>query len=228
MRFGVPPVMPLERWKCDCTAASVRRDAAFRHAAEGNEGEHLRGVAFINQPLHGLCCRRRGKRIMRRHDNIRDAMIRTFNKVKGVSATEEPNVADPAHPQRRADIRVRKGGNIWLLDVGITCPATTRSVTTLKTHLKPGAAGEAYHAKKAIKYAATDRYVPFIIETGGRLHDVARDFIDELVDEGEQENRGAKRRIFRTITGTLERIQRYMMARIVTEIAPRVRRGRRR
>ena len=77
--------------------------------------------------------------------------------------------------------------NIALLDIGITCPATASHVSR-KSHLIPGVAASYYYATKRKKYRDVRHFIPFIIETGGRLHDRARDFIDDIVDEeGDEE-----------------------------------------
>ncbi len=52
----------------------------------------------------------------------------------------------------------------------------------------PGLAAEAYAAVKAAKYADQDNFIPFILETGGRVNEAARDCLDALTapEPGEQ------------------------------------------
>ena len=53
----------------------------------------------------------------------------------------------------------------------------------------PGHAAEAaYAAVKAAKYADQDNFIPFILETGGRVNKAARDWLDALTapEPGEQ------------------------------------------
>jgi hypothetical protein len=51
----------------------------------------------------------------------------------------------------------------------------------------PGLAAEAY-AVKAAQYADQDNFIPFILETGGRVNKAARDWLDALTapEPGEQ------------------------------------------
>jgi hypothetical protein len=44
----------------------------------------------------------------------------------------------------------------------------------------PGLAAEAYAAVKVAKYADQDNFIPFILETGGRVKKAARDWLDTL------------------------------------------------
>ena len=52
----------------------------------------------------------------------------------------------------------------------------------------PGLAAEAYAAVKVAKYADQDNFIPFILETGGRVNKAARDWLDALTapESGEQ------------------------------------------
>ena len=123
--------------------------------------------------------------------------------------------------RQRADIRVTKGGTQWLLDVGVVCPATARYVTSKKTHKTPGAAAEDLHKRKATKYAGVPNFVPFAIETGGRLSSGARDFVDNLIDEREPGNRGKTHKVFKELSRRLVLQQLFMLTHIVTEIPQR-------
>jgi hypothetical protein len=52
----------------------------------------------------------------------------------------------------------------------------------------PGLAAEAYAAVKVAKSANQDNFIPFILETGGRVNKAARDWLDALTapEPGEQ------------------------------------------
>ena len=121
LRFGVPSVMPLTQWKCNCTAHGGPQHSQFAvRTLAANAPDHG-GATFAAEPMHGLYCRRRWKRVMDRHDNIRDALRAAFAKIPGVRATTEPRVENPvnAADQRRGDIKVHKDGTTWVLDVGV-------------------------------------------------------------------------------------------------------------
>jgi hypothetical protein len=85
-------------------------------------------TAKPTDPCHGLLCRRRWKRVTKRHDSIRDRLATVLECVNGTSATVEPRVLNPQDgaDQRRGDIKVSKHGNTWILDVGVVCPGTQR------------------------------------------------------------------------------------------------------
>ncbi len=89
--------------------------------------------------------------------------------------------------QRRGDIKVSKHGNTWILDVGVVCPGTQRYVDQ-GSGTTPGVAAEASAAVKAAKNADKDNFIPFILETGGRVNKAARDWLDALTapEPGEQ------------------------------------------
>ncbi len=78
--------------------------------------------------------------------------------------------------QRRGDIKVSKHGNTWILDVGVG----TQRYVDQGSGTTPGHAAEAYAAVKAAKYADQDNFIPFILETGGRVNKAARDWLDAL------------------------------------------------
>ena len=182
---------------------------------------------MVEQPLHGLMCRRRAKRITNRHDAVYEHMMNGLNKVEGVTATPEPHVGGPGS-QRRGDIRVTKDGTTYIVDVGITCPATAKMVSAHKTLRRPGAAASAYTKRKESSYRLLAlnhqngqnpfTFVPFIVETGGRLNDEGRDFIDKIVDEAEPANKGLRKHMFKTIGDTLCRHHAYMLSRLAVEL----------
>jgi hypothetical protein len=66
---------------------------------------------------------------------------------------------------------------------------STRALVTT-----PGHAAEAYAAVKAAKYADQDNFIPFILETGGRVNKAARDWLDVLTAPVERTTRGTRRR----------------------------------
>ena len=139
---------------------------------EPNDGDQTAGT-FAAEPLHGLYCRRRWMRVMKRHDYIRDVLCQALKRIPGVQTTREPRVENPqdAGDQRRGDIRVHKDGPTWLVDVGVVCPDTTRYVGEGAATV-PGTAAAVYEGVKMDKYSDQPNFVPFIVETGGRV-DVA-------------------------------------------------------
>ncbi len=127
--------------------------------------------------------------------------------------------------QRRGDIKVSKHGNTWILDVGqhYVDQGSGTSGTT------PGLAAEAYAAVKAAKYADQDNFIPFILETGGRVNKA--DWLAALTapEPGEQvpsqddnpwnpQTRTTTETVLREAMQALVRVQAHMLARIVVEI----------
>ena len=110
---------------------------------------------------------------MKRHGYIRDALCQALERIPGDQTTHEPRVENPqdAGDQRRGDIRVHKDGPTWLVDVGVVCPGTTRYVGEGAATV-PGTAAAVYEGVKMDKYSDQPNFVPFIVETGGRV-DVA-------------------------------------------------------
>ena len=168
----------------------------------------------------------------KRHDSIRDRLATVLGRVSGTSATVEPRVLQPQDgaDQRRGDIKVSKHGNTWILDVGVVCPGTQRYVDQ-GSGTTPGLAAEAYAAVKVAKYADQDNFIPFILETGGRVNKAARDWLDALTapEPGEQvpsqddhpwnpQTRTTTETVLREAMQALVRVQAHMLARIVVEI----------
>jgi hypothetical protein len=239
LRLGVPCVMPPAQWRCNCASHGGPRHSAYvesavERAAEANQDDHQQQAAsFATDPCHGLYCKRRWKRVMRRHDSIRDSLARTLELglFKDVRATVEPRVPNPqtGADLRRGDIKVHQGGTTWILDIGVVCPGTQRYVDQ-GSQTTPGRAAEAYAAIKAAKYADQPNFVPFIVETGGYINRRAHLFLDTL--RGSQGSRPAADSrtqgyfrgpspqdvALRGVMQALVRIQAYMLADIVVAI----------
>ncbi len=126
----------------------------------------------------------------------------------------EPRVLQP-HDSRRGDIKVSKHGNTWILNVGVVCPGTQRYVAPRRDWQR---------RPKAAKYADQDNFIPFILETGGRVNKAARDWLDALTapEPGEQVpslddhpwNPQTRTTVLREAMQALVRVQAHMLARI--------------
>ena len=189
LRFGVPCAMPLDQWRCNCSAHAGPRHSAFVERVNEPNDVDIAGT-FAAEPLHGLYCKRRWMRVMKRHDYIRDALCRALDRITGVRTTREPRVENPqgGGDQRRGDIRVHKDGTTWVVDIGVVCPGTAQYVGKGAATV-PGKAASVYEDVKVAKYIDQSNFVPFIVETGGRVGVAGRRFLDTLVgglvsDEG--------------------------------------------
>jgi hypothetical protein len=241
LRMGVPCAMPLAQWRCNCSAHAGPRHGEFAERAAEANGPDLAAGSFAEEPLHGLFCRRRWRRVMYRHDNMRDALCRELRRFPQVQATIEPRMENPqgAADQRRGDIKVHKDGTTWVLDVGVVCPGTRRH-TNAGADTTPGVAAEEYSATKSARYADQHNFVPFIVETGGRVNYAGIQFLDVLsgvaglanaapvLVDGRPPRFGAvalaHRRKRAALSGVLRELtlqQGFMLAQIVEEIPAR-------
>ena len=83
LRFGVPSVMPLAQWRCNCTDHGGPRHSAWaERIIEGNEPDQQARTSFAEEPLHGLYCRRRWMLVTYRHDGIRDALSTALQRTR--------------------------------------------------------------------------------------------------------------------------------------------------
>ena len=223
LRFGVPCVMPLGQWRCNCTGQGGPRHGTWtERIVEGNVDDQQARASFAEEPLHGLYCRRRWMRVTYRHDSIRDALWNALKRIPGVQATLEPRVTTPlgSGDQRRADIKVHLGGTTWLVDVGVVCPGTPRLLVA-GTAETPGRAAALYSSIKAAKYRDQSNFVPFIVETGGRINAAGLEFFDTVSGALESDVapvRAARRAALYGVANALIRQQGYMLAQIVAEI----------
>ena len=115
-------------------------------------------------------------------------------------------------------------GTTWLVDVGVVCPGTPR-LLAMGTAQTSGGAAAVYSDIKAAKYGDQNNFVPFIVETGGRIYAAGLDFFDTVSGalEGDtpprlQKVRAARRAALYGVADALVRQQGYMPAQIATEI----------
>ena len=76
--------------------------------------------------------------------------------------------------QRRADFKVHTDGTTWLVDV---CPST-RLLLEKGTDFTPGLAAAVYSDITAAKYSDQSNFVPYIVDTGGRINTAGLEFFD--------------------------------------------------
>ena len=100
---------------------------------------------------------------------------------------DRPHADKPLLPsENRADIQVEMGGRVILIDTVVAHPTIRSKPTAAKT---PGIAAAVAHDAKCTKYSSrfdlpVGSLVPFAIETGGRWHQGARDFVKQWVKWG--------------------------------------------
>ena len=251
--------MPLDAWQCDCKlrgnaarqqqqAHRPRFDCALEDREDGAEAEGagtsasaadagvMRGIKLWDEPCHGMCCPARHGRVIRRHDNVRDALARSLRAMPGVSAWLEPNLGDEEHMFRRADVKVQHAGTMWLVDVMVVNPATEWRVDRAHSATKPGAAASRGFRQKRGKYRELRNGMPsnvvvFVVETGGRFHGDAVSFVELMAERCAQEqasqgtvqaSAGARvmgSRIYRAIDAELAKSAAHMMTRLLDDLA---------
>ena len=158
-----------------------------------------------------------------RHNWVRNALAASLNRMPGVQAVLEPMVTTRRAPgdQRRGDIKVIKSGTSWILDVGIICPGSQRLVSK-GTDIIPGKAAALYEGKKTKTYSDQANFVPFIVETGGRINAAGLQFLSRILPLEAEGTAGLTRRhgraALRGISRALALQQGYMLAQIAEEI----------
>ncbi len=166
----------------------------MERASEGNRRD-APSVSFATEPLNGLFCKRRWRRVCYRHNWVRNALAASLNRMPGVQAVLEPMVTTRRAPrdQRRGDIKVIKSGTSWILDVGIICPGSERLVSK-GTDTIPGKAAALGDGKKTKTYSNQANFVPFIVETGGRINAAGLHFLSRILPLEAEGTAGLPRR----------------------------------
>ena len=109
---------------------------------------------------------------MRRHDGLRDLLLKRLAEHTGAATHVEQRVEDMNNSGRREarlDVAVTiPGAPTNYLDVAVVEAYSANAGIELQRERKAMAA-EAMEGKKRSKYGANDRLVPFVVETHGRL-----------------------------------------------------------
>ena len=126
----------------------------------------------------------------------------------------------------RADLVVRQGHQQWFVDVTVTCPATAAQVAN-DAHVKHSVAAAASYQRKLVKYAPVlgvvrpagstadiPGFVPFVIETGGRVYQRSVQWLDQLL----RDSPAVLRRCYTLLMTTLARHQGAMMAKYLNTL----------
>ena len=120
---------------------------------------------------HGATCECGGA-VVRRHDSVRDLLLRRLAEHLGAATHMEQRVESMAVAGRREtrlDVSVTvPGASTNFLDVAIVDAYSANGGIELQRADRPAAA-ETMEGKKRNKYGANDRMIPFIIEAHGRL-----------------------------------------------------------
>ena len=159
---------------------------------------------------------------MEAHCRVQDekgGKIRPLLCLEPLKSTQNQNT------NKRADLKVEVRGHTVMIDVMVTNPATSTKINTQQSHLKPGiTAARAYNVKLS-KYKDVQqsefRFLPFIIETGGRIHKAACNWLDSLIQEDDDNNitRRLIKSTYRRITSTLMFKQGAMLHRYLEQQA---------
>jgi hypothetical protein len=162
-----------------CSGHSGPHHSAYvERVAEANLDDDHQAASFATDPCHGLFCRRRCKRVTKRHDSIRDRLARVLERVNGTCHCGTEG-AEP--PGRRGTEAGGRQGQQVRQHVGRRCVCSgTQRCVDQGSDTTPGLAAETYAAVKATKYADQNNFIPFILETGGRVNKKAREWRDHL------------------------------------------------
>ena len=123
------------------------------------------------------------------------------------TATSEPIINQ--NSEKRGDIRIIAGDKQIILDVMVTCPAAPSMVNRHNSHLIPGVAA-VHGVKKNEKYLPdlppNTEFVPFVIETGGRLAKTTYKWLDSFwKDVTEERTRKLRQAAVRSLCVDVQR-----------------------
>ncbi len=119
------------------------------------------------------------RRVCYRHNWVRNALAASLNRMPGVQAVLQPMVMTrrALGDQRRGNIKVIQSGTSWILDAGIICPGSQRLVSKGADTIP----GKAADGKKTKTYSDQANFVPFIVETGGRINAAGLHFLSRIL-----------------------------------------------
>lgn len=157
-----------------------------------------------------------------RHDKVNKQLANALAKVPDLKIREvgHPKHNSTQNPHRAADIRLEYAGTTYMIDVTIASVATDARVRNDKTHLVPGAAANNAYKDKLAKYnkdlSPSYVFLPFAIETGGRIHPKACEFLDSIARESALHHR-AIQATYRTVARCLMYQQTWMLKKYADE-----------
>ena len=188
---------------------------------DSNSGEHQDMQRSI-QPLHGLNCRKEGcaGRVIRRHADICRAIEMELSRLQDVQVYSEPYI--DRRSGMRSDLKIVRHGKCWFVDVGVTNAGTPANVNR-GAHKECAVAAKVYFDAKLDKYAPklggikrdsqrrkyVDGFMPFIIETGGRMDPRSVEWLDKLLADAP----AVRRACYRSVSNVLCRAHGKMLSK---------------
>ena len=174
-------VMAYQCQHCNQTASDVNSEG-YQHFDKSEQGD-------IDFRFHGLNCKSTGNTKNNRHDYIVDQMIILFQSLK-MPCHRETQMQGGNH---RVDVTVNLAGEAkFYIDVNVSNPAARSYVTQLQSDTIPYATSKHSEQMKRNKYAtvfarqnppiAMTQFVPFIMETTGRIGQEGETFLEKLKD----------------------------------------------
>ena len=205
LRFGVRPVGAMSNiWICP----------------------HNDGAVDVNEdPYHGWCCKQWRRTSILRHDAIRDHLVDMLRRLPEITIPRhEPVVGgvEGLEDGARGDALVIVGNSKeYVLDVSVVC-VSSQTCIDRSSHKIPGVGAKEREARKKRKYSVAVRqhgtlqngrvsdrkFVPFIIESGGRMGPAAIGFVKEVL--GQVYNDEATRVV------TMRRIFQFLMIKFMS------------
>ena len=188
-QLGIPLVLPVpDDIVCHCGTIVRNVDLASPRAIDENGyATNKQPHELTEEPLHPLYCRYEGRAGLRisRHDKITKVLARRLPGLyHNATFRLEPRINHTPENRKRGDILITAGGKRIVLDVMVTCPANRSMVTKHMSQRIPGAAAACAVKWKKRKYLRTipagTEFVPFVIETGGRLAKTTSEWLDSF------------------------------------------------
>lgn len=172
-------------------------------------------------PFHCLDCPRKTTWVKARHDAVRDRLVRFFTVCEPDAVlTIEPQLTNV---QRRGDIRMAEGARNIIIDVTIRNQSSQSNIAK-GSHLKPDVASGLSEKLKRDFYSdiegmvvdplsADCNFIPFAIETTGRLGVAARNLLATYEELGSLEKAEV-----RSLTDSIDSIVSYYNARMTVRL----------
>jgi hypothetical protein len=141
------------------------------------------------EDLHALSCKQTSTHRKGRHDFIRDAVGKFIKAVDpNAQVIMEAPIQNPLPNKSRlvSDITIQLGHKLIFLDIAVTNPSKPSAINGNNGSNAPGSAALAMEKKKLALYkthygaAIEPSIIPFVLESTGRLGNMAQKFVDKL------------------------------------------------
>ena len=168
-------------------------------------------ISIGASPLHPLHCMRVHNARDRRHNIVRDSLVECLKECyagENMSIIVEHKMQGESG-RYEADIWWSHNGVRYIIDVGITDPAAPTYLREADSASCADAAAKRYETTKRDDFLSRGirdhKFVPFILETTGRMGPAARTFFQTAVENQGSRASSAGKRFLRRMSATIMR-----------------------